>query len=35
MNYRSFDHLSADTQEWIVDLPDGLDLIVEYPEVAC
>ena len=31
MNYRSFDHLSADTQEWIVDLPDDLDLIVGIP----
>lgn len=31
MNYRSFDHLSADTQEWIVDLPNDLDLIVGIP----
>jgi orotate phosphoribosyltransferase len=31
MNYRSFAHLSADTQEWIVDLPDDLDLIVGIP----
>jgi len=31
MNYRSFAHLSADTQEWIADLPDDLDLIVGIP----